>query len=163
MPRLRMSHVEFIRRVAKLGTRQPFYEALRLYEAASYVERLEAENADLRRALDLMIDFLEDHVAPDWDSERLIELLRAVMATHAPVTPDPPVAVGGEVLVLRNGIGMRSVADFNRLNRSAPPFVPDAEGDTPGPDWFTGNWEDRAYDMQERSGTLLPAEAEPPT
>jgi hypothetical protein len=50
--------------------------------------------------------------------------------------------------------------DYSRLNKSAYPFVTDKDGDAPGPSWFVEGWERRAYDIQERDGTLLPAPPE---
>lgn len=40
------------------------------------------------------------------------------------------------------------------LDRAKPPFVPDEEGDAPGPSWFTGDWVRRAYIYQQRYGYL---------
>ncbi len=34
------------------------------------------------------------------------------------------------------------------LDYSKPPFVPDANGDAPGPDWFTGDWKRKAWRIQ---------------
>jgi hypothetical protein len=40
------------------------------------------------------------------------------------------------------------------LDRAKPPFVPDDEGDAPGPWFFTTGWVQRAYKIQQRNGWL---------
>jgi hypothetical protein len=47
-------------------------------------------------------------------------------------------------------------AKLRRLDRTKPPFVRDEDGDAPGPEWFTGDWVERAYQIQESNGWLLP-------
>jgi hypothetical protein len=48
------------------------------------------------------------------------------------------------------------IADYRRINRQAPPFVPDENGDAPTPWFYQGDWQKVTYAMQERAGTLLP-------
>lgn len=40
------------------------------------------------------------------------------------------------------------------LDHTKSPFVPDEEGDAPGPSWFTGDWVSRAYAYQQAMGYL---------
>lgn len=54
------------------------------------------------------------------------------------------------------------VRDYSRLNYDAYPFKRDpATDDAPGPEWFRKGWKNRAWDIQEGRGDLLPAKSEP--
>lgn len=104
-----MSPVEFIRMVAANGTRQPFFEAIRLNEAADRLEQLENEVLDLRRAVATVAQFLDQNgswlgpILDDQEDHSLTDLmLRQLRATIAPATPLRTTAVTGDQITIRS-------------------------------------------------------------
>lgn len=125
----RMSDADYVRRVATLGTRQPFYEALRLREAADRLDQLEFENARLKQAMGDVTEFFrqkgvmfEQLLASD-DAIALALMNNMFQSVHAamqrPVELPQP-EVSGEYDP-RTGVG--SVDEAPSLEeRTASPF-----------------------------------------
>lgn len=187
----RISHADYVRRVANKVNPQPLYDALRLHEAADYIESLERTVDAQGDILSVAVDIIERH--PQYlrgEEEAMMRLLRGVKDQIDAVRgPNKTIAVGamltaeGEIdpqggqsvfpMISHSGEDIITdevytpmpwevytpvddpSLDYGRLNRSAPPFVPDPDtGDAPPAQWFNGNWMERAYRLQEHRGTL---------
>lgn len=105
-----LTHQDFIRKVATrpLSMRQPYYESLRLSEAADYIDELEAENSAIKKLVHLVAEFMLAQSNQDLDAmNRLIPelqpLLDTMLAENAKA--DRTVAVSGEIVTARTPDG----------------------------------------------------------
>lgn len=101
----RMSNADYVRRVARRGITQPFYDALRLGEAADRLDQLEFENARLLQAVDDVMAFLHvkgiqiDELLESRDAEAIVAFSRMMTSMRVAVQPSvalPQPEVSGE-------------------------------------------------------------------
>jgi hypothetical protein len=119
-----MSNTEFIRHIAAFGTKQRFYEALRLNEAADELAALEAEAADLHAAVAAVVEFLHANVEAldpilQADADRAAFMLQALRAVIERPEAARTQQVEGEVVTLKGEVLAENPRFLDRLAADA--------------------------------------------